>query len=297
MKAEKMQEKDRKDFIAFCLRNRDKVDDSYLDEDELNQFILNEENPTFVVNQEDRIIAAASLILDDYHKRGKSGRFRIFYSEKNELQLYTVLLEEILKQLQEIDKVFLFAPLTNQELQDELINLKFEIDRYVYLLVREVSEPMTIYLPQGYSIREFQPGMDEEVWCKIRNIAFSTLKGHTTPVTPEMIYKQRTLPDYLEGGMMILTYDNEPIGIIRASEDDYEGESAMNIGPLAILPEYQGKGLGRELLRATVDFAYKKFYKKIVLCVNAENERAKDLYLKEGFTQVEGVVSYEYRLH
>lgn len=68
----------------------------------------------------------------------------------------------------------------------------------------------------------------------------------------------------------------------------------MNIGPLAILPAYQGKGLGRQLLRAALDFAQKKKYKKAMLCVNADNERAKKLYLKEAFVQIEGVVAYEY---
>ena len=37
-----------------------------------------------------------------------------------------------------------------------------------------------------------------------------------------------------------------------------------------------------------------KKYKKVMLCVNADNERAKELYLREGFVQTEGVVAYEY---
>ena len=70
----------------------------------------------------------------------------------------------------------------------------------------------------------------------------------------------------------------------------------MNIGPLAIIPEYQGKGLGRILLRTILNFAKDKNYKRTILCVNAENERAKALYIQEGFKQVEGVVCYKYDL-
>jgi mycothiol synthase len=70
----------------------------------------------------------------------------------------------------------------------------------------------------------------------------------------------------------------------------------MNIGPLAIIPEYQGKGLGRILLRASLRFAREKSYKRTILCVNAENERAKALYNQEGFRQVEAVACYVYNL-
>lgn len=68
----------------------------------------------------------------------------------------------------------------------------------------------------------------------------------------------------------------------------------MNIGPLAIIPEYQGQGLGRLLLRASLQFAKEKGYHKTILSVNGENERAQALYVNEGFRQVEGVACYEY---
>ena len=70
----------------------------------------------------------------------------------------------------------------------------------------------------------------------------------------------------------------------------------MNIGPLAILPEYQGKGLGRQLLRASLQFAKENSYKRTILSVNGENERAQALYIQEGFKQVEGVTCYQFEL-
>jgi mycothiol synthase len=62
------------------------VDDSYLDDEELNYFEPNEENPTYIVlDKQDRIIAAASLIIDEYNRRGKRARFRIFHANDCEL--------------------------------------------------------------------------------------------------------------------------------------------------------------------------------------------------------------------
>lgn len=294
MQAEKLLQKDKENFIAFCLKHRNKVDDSFLYDKDLENFTPDEENPTYIVKKDGNIIAAASLILDDYHKRGRSGRFRIFYSEDNNPNTYSILLSEAIKYRREINKVFLFVPLTNSELSDNIKSIHFAVDRYVYLLIREITGPQVIDLPDGYSVREFQPDKEEEDWCYIRNTAFSNLKGNSTPITPEMVRKQVGSPEYLEGGLLFLMHNSNPVGIIRGANDDYEGEPAMNIGPLAILPAYQGKGLGRQLLRAALDFAQKMNYKKAVLCVNADNERAKELYLKEGFVQVEGVIAYEY---
>jgi mycothiol synthase len=80
------------------------------------------------------------------------------------------------------------------------------------------------------------------------------------------------------------------------NSDEYEGSPIVNIGPLAIIPEYQGRGLGRALLRASLSFAKEKGYSRTILCVNAENERAKALYLDEGFKQVEAVTCYRFDL-
>nr|WP_281269479.1 GNAT family N-acetyltransferase [Fontibacillus phaseoli] len=102
--------------------------------------------------------------------------------------------------------------------------------------------------------------------------------------------------DALEGGMLVLYHGGRPVGIVRGTRDKYEGAPIMNIGPLALIPEYQGRGLGRMLLRAALSFAVEQGYAQAILCVNAENERAKGLYLQEGFSQVEAAANYRYDL-
>jgi mycothiol synthase len=297
MQVEELRYEDKEEFIAFCLKHKNRVDESFLHEEELENFAPDEENPTIIMKKDGSIIAAASLILDDYHRRGRCGRFRIFYSEDNDSRVYSTLFSEVMKHRNEIDKVFLFVPFINNELSNNIQDLQFEIDRYVYLLVKEITKPQVVNLPEHYSIREFQSDRDEDDWCYIRNTAFSQLRGNSTPITSEIVRKQMSSTEYLEGGLLFLMHNNTPIGIIRGAKDDYEGEQVMNIGPLAILPAYQGKGLGRQLLRTAINFAQKHKYNKVMLCVNADNEQAKELYLKEGFVQVEGVIAYEYHVH
>lgn len=285
------------DFIAYCKKHRNEVDDSYLYDFELLDFQAGDENPTYIlINQQDDIVGAASLVMDDYHKRGKRARFRIFHSEVDDLQCYQQLLKELLNHTNNLEKFFLFIPVINKKLIEIIQGLKFSLERYAFLLVREDLEVPDNILPKGYELRPFQQGKDEENWAMVRNAAFSTLKGSETPITIEGVTKLLHDDDYLEGGMLLLFHHGRPVGVIRGADDEFENAPIMNIGPVAVTPEYQGRGLGRILLRASLQFAREKGYKRTILSVNGENERAQALYIQEGFKQVEAVACYQYFL-
>lgn len=298
MKVDVLRSERIEDFKKYCRKHRKEIDDSFLYEEDLRDFELGNENPTYIITDEqDEIVAAASLILNDHSKNGKKARFRIFHSEINDIENYNMMLQAILRHTEGLNNVFVFMPLANKELINLVETLKFNVERYSFFLIRKdlgVSEPN---LPTDYQIRPFQSGMDEKTWCDIRNICFRNLKGSEVPITPEMVEKIASGESIIEGGMMILQHKDRPVGIVMGARDD-EGDNLpmMNIGPLAIIPEYQGKGLGRSLLRIALQFAKEKGYSRTCLCVNAENERAKFLYLDEGFKEEEAVVCYKYDL-
>jgi mycothiol synthase len=298
MKVEALRKERIEDFKNYCRKHRLEVDDTFLHEDEdFKDFEPNEENPTYIVtNHQEQIIAAASLIIDDYNRRGKKGRFRIFHSEAEEINCYNMLLQAILKHTAGLDKIFVFIPTVNKNLIGFIEGLNFNVERYSFLLLREDLEVPEPRFPAGYGVRAFRMGSDEDAWCEIRNRSFAKLQGSETPHTREDVVKMMSGVDHIEGGAMILYHKERPIGVVRGMMDDYEGSPIMVIGPLAIIPEYQGKGLGRSLLRASLCFAKEKLYDRTLLCVNDENERAKALYIQEGFKQVEAVVCYKYDL-
>lgn len=297
MKVEALKDEGISDFIEFCRKHKMELDDSYLYDEDLRNFKPSDENPTYIIRGEnDKITAAASLIIDDYHRRGKKARFRIFYSETSDIKQYKMLLESILRNIEGLNNVFIFIPLVNEKLVEIMKGLNFKVERYSFLLIREESNVPEFVLPEGYHIKPLRKNSDEEVWCSVRNAGFAKLKGSETPVTPEGVAKMLSSDENIEGGSMILYHGDTPVGVVRGSIDEYEDAPIMNIGPLAIIPEYQGKGLGRLLLRAALTFAREKNYNRTVLCVNAENERAKALYLQEGFKQAEAVVCYKYDL-
>jgi mycothiol synthase len=297
MKIEALRKERLEEFKDYCRKHRPEVDDSFLYEEDLKDFEPNEENPTYiVVGQRGELIAAASLIIDEYNRRGKKGRFRIFHSEIEDLECYNMLMHAILKHTDGLDKLFVYVNLANPKMMELFEGLRFTTDRYSYLLVREDLEVPEFDLPEDYEIRSLRPGSDEAIWCEVRNASFARLRGSETPITPEMVSKMISGEEHIEGGSMILFHKERPVGVVRGSKDEYEDSLIMNIGPLAIIPEYQGESLGRSLLRASLHFAKEQSYKRTILCVNAENERAKALYIQEGFKQVEAVVCYKYDL-
>jgi mycothiol synthase len=283
------------DFVAYCRKHKMEVDDSFLYDKDLETFEPNEENPTYIVtDQQGKIIATASIIINDYYLRGKQGRFRIFHSEINDMSCYKMLFKPLLKHTENLSEIFIYIPTTNDTLIKSLEQLHFLKERYAFLLLREDLPVPSYQIPKDYCFDTFQPGRDEAIWCEIRNVAFAQLKGSQTPITVEMVAKYNLNADYIDGGMRILFHKEKPVGIIRGSKDEFVGKPAMNIGPVALIPEYQSKGLGRLLLREALQIAKENAYERTVLSVNGENERAKALYIQEGFVEVESVVCYQY---
>ncbi len=297
MRVEALKNHELQGFVDYCRKHRSEIDESFLYDEDLKNFKISEENPTYIIkNEGEEIKAAASLIIDEYFRRGKKGRFRVFHSEIKDAGAYIGLMESILRHTEGLEKLFIFIPLANEELMKQIEGMKFSVDRYAFFLLREDIIVPEFSFPEGYEIRPFVIGRDEEIFCQVRNSSFATLRGSETPITPEMVEGMISSDENIEGGIMILYHGEKPVGVVRGAKDEYENVPAMYIGPLAIIPEYQGRGLGRSMLRAALKFAGEKNYKRVVLSVNAENEGAKKLYLKEGFKQVDAVVCYRYDL-
>lgn len=281
------------EFNDYCKRHRGDVDDSFLYDEDLAKFRVDKYNPTYIiVDNGGKVIATASLILDEYNRSGKKGRFRIIHSEINDIRIYKSLLQSILKHTDGLDKIFTFVPMYNKELMYNMVGLNFKIERYTFLMLRDIDNVLDFNLPKDYIIKLLELDQDEEIWIEIRNAAFATVKGNETPVTSNMIKDMILSKDYIEGGLMILYNNDKAVGCIRCSLDEYGDESIVNIGSISVIPEYQGKGLGKILLRAGMNFAKSNSYDRAILCVNADNQKAKSLYIQEGFKQVQAVVCY-----
>ena len=124
----------------------------------------------------------------------------------------------------------------------------------------------------------------------------ASFADHPSPIswTLEEIERRHARPDH-DPTMMVLVAPvdrpDEPIAFARFAlapeEDGADGAAgALPVGDvrlIGVLPEWRGRGLGRELLRWAVAELRVRGAGRIQLSVEAENERALGLYRRAGF--------------
>jgi mycothiol synthase len=287
------------DFKAFCRRHRAGLDDSYLGEEDLAGLEPGADAPGFLVYDAGRIVAAAALVMEPYLVRSGRTRFRILYSERDAAADYAALLEALRPAAAKLDRWFLFVRDDAAALRGRVEAAGFTVERTSYVLVRGADPVPEAALPAGSEFRRFAFGRDEEAYLSIRNAAFATLRGSEEPLTAAEVAAMESEETSLPGGIFLLEADGKPVGVVRAyrGTDEATGQAMLEIGPLAVHPDHQGRGYGTLLLRRALRFgAEEAGLSTAALSVNAENRGALGLYLREGFRVESGFACLAQRL-
>jgi GNAT superfamily N-acetyltransferase len=90
--------------------------------------------------------------------------------------------------------------------------------------------------------------------------------------------------------LILMAYvDRQPIGIATCfvGFSTFYARPLVNIHDLAILPEFRGRGVGRQLLDAVAGKAQELGCCKVTLEVHEGNARAKQMYESAGFAEGE----------
>ena len=80
-------------------------------------------------------------------------------------------------------------------------------------------------------------------------------------------------------------YDDVVVGWCDIVRGDRGGTKHSGFLEIGIIPDHRGKGIGRRLLKATIDDAFSKGIERVELEVFASNQRAIRLYRKFGFLE------------
>ena len=110
--------------------------------------------------------------------------------------------------------------------------------------------------------------------------------GGGSSLAPEV--RERVVPMLREHptSLVLLAFiDDEPVGVAVCffGMSTFRARPLLNIHDLAVLPAYQGKGVGPALLEAVEDHARRGGCCKLTLEVRDDNTRARGVYQRFGF--------------
>jgi mycothiol synthase len=164
------------------------------------------------------------------------------------------------------------------------VGLRYHSSLWVFRLADPSAVPGPEFPPQ-FSVRGIR---DDELerYVELVNDAFA---DHPTPVswTVASIRIVHALPDFDPGGLLLVTPrdDTEHLIAFARVEIGPGDDGAMEgwIALIGVRPPWRGRGLGRELLRWSVDRCRAAGAVRIELAVEALNERALGIYRRDGF--------------
>ena len=283
-------------FLAYCQRHGREHDESFLPEEDdfkLSQdFQGHPEYPAYLLLDGNQTVGAACLIRTPNFVSARKGRWMIFHAQQPDPAWYMLLLDAMLQHAQGLDFLYGFIPEGLQETRTAWEQIGLSVQRYSYILRWQQAAPPPVFPPPGFIFRSVDPEdmAQMEALRDVLNASFSGLAGHIGN-TVESLREAFAETLHLPGGMLLLYDGDRPVGSVRVTRD--EDPQASFVEMLGVIPPYQGRGLGRLLIRKSIDFSIAQGFSRVLLSVNAENESAVRLYLSEGFQKDTVMVCYQ----
>jgi len=153
-------------------------------------------------------------------------------------------------------------------------------NKRVWMVRKDLDDLPRFDLPEGFSIRWYQPG-DEEHWLRIHLLADKFNKF--SPRTFSEVFGDNE--SGLARRMCYLLDDKEnPVGTATAwFDNNFEGQSYGRIHWVAIIPKLQGCGAGKGLVSAVCTRLVELGHQRAYLKTSTGRLPAINLYLKFGF--------------
>ena len=130
--------------------------------------------------------------------------------------------------------------------------------------------------------RAFRPGEDEERWLEVNNRAF---RSHPEQGSWDLqtIAERESQPWFDAEGFLLHEIDGELAGFCWTKIQEEEGEILGEIYVIAVNPDFQGRGLGKQLVIAGLEYLDHAGMPTAMLYVDRDNREARGLYFALGF--------------
>ncbi|MGH3734533.1 MAG: mycothiol synthase [Micromonosporaceae bacterium] len=184
------------------------------------------------------------------------------------------------------------------------MGLGFERYRVLWQMRRPLYAPVPApELPEGYALRPFVPGKDDEAWVELNNRAFAEHPDQGR-WTVEDLRVRMAEPWFDPEGFLLAerVADSRVLGFHWTKVHGETSGTAQHahdpIGEVYVLgvdPDAQGVGLAVPLTLAGLRHLRARGLDQVMLYVDESNEKAVRLYQRQGFVRVITDVAYRRR--
>ena len=135
------------------------------------------------------------------------------------------------------------------------------------------------------NIRPFRKGLDEEIYVKIYNTAFSDYDDIRS-VSVQEVKTIEEAPSYNLDGLLVAEWNGQPAGMVLPLVDKFREEKKGFIQSLAVLPEFRGKGMAKKLVSEAISSLKQRGMNAAGAWAQTDRAACTHIYESFGFKQI-----------
>lgn len=198
------------------------------------------------------------------------------------------LLAEQLQELAPDGRLRLWAHGQSSPGRSLAASLGYVSSRELWQMRRSLHAELPSYqAPQGYTLRTFRPGLDDDAWIAVNAAAFADHPEQGNWTVAELHH--RMAEEWFDpAGFFLLEHEGNIAGFhwTKVHGDGSHGHEPIGeVYVVGVAPGHQGHGLGRSLTVAGLRHLRSLGLRQAMLYVDADNAAAVRTYSQLGFTR------------
>jgi mycothiol synthase len=151
------------------------------------------------------------------------------------------------------------------------------------LQLMQVALPVpAVAVPDGATLRNYEPGRDEDAWLEQNNAAFSHHPEQGAWIRSDL--DERTSEPWFDpSGFLLLEIDGRLAASCWTKVHELHPDRFGEIYIISVHPDFQGRNLGRVMVTQGLDALRRKGVTTAILFVDQSNKNAVALYESLGF--------------
>jgi mycothiol synthase len=171
----------------------------------------------------------------------------------------------------------------------------YGVVRELWQMVRPLHDPLPqSTLPDGFSLRAFVPGQDDEAWLAVNAAAFAHHPEQGAWTTADLA--QRVDEPWFDASGFLLLVDDATGDLAGFHWTKVHPGGVGEVYVVGVAPAYQGRGLAKPLTIAGLEHLRDRGLATVMLYVDGDNTAALRTYSGLGFTRSALDVQYAPRL-